>query len=160
MAAELGNKYWQLRTTHGRDKKYSPETLWETFVSYADWVNDNPLIEAVLVPRGMKVENNGKEKLVYKTGMPKMRPLTITGFQLFADISDTTWENYSKEKDFLAVTSRIKNTCWAQKFEGAAAGLLHPNIIARDLGLVDKSSTEVKVEQPLFPDVPADDSNQ
>lgn len=157
---EKGNKYWQLRTRHGREKKYSPNTLWKKFVEYADWVNDNPLIEAVLVPKGMKVANDEGEKIVYKTGMPKMRPLTITGFQLFADICDTTWERYCKQDEFSAVTTRIKKTCYAQKFEGAAAGLLHPNIIARDLGLVDKSSTEVKVEQPLFPDVPKNDSHK
>ena len=40
-----------------------------------------------------------------------------------------------------------------QQFEGAAAGFLNPNIIARKLGLTDKSEVKVSQEQPLFPDV-------
>ena len=71
-----------------------------------------------------------------------MRAMTITGFCLFADISDTTWENYCKEKDFIAVTKWIKDVIYSQKFEGAAAGLLNSNIIARDLGLKEKTETE------------------
>ena len=39
----------------------------------------------------------------------------------------------------------------AYKFEGAAAGLLHANIIARDLGLADKKDITQNKEQPLFP---------
>jgi hypothetical protein len=41
---------------------------------------------------------------------------------------------------------------YAQKFEGAASGAFNANIIARDLGLADKTEMKVTEEQPLFGD--------
>ena len=43
---------------------------------------------------------------------------------------------------FELLTSKIENVIKSQKFAGAAADLLNANIIARDLGLKDASSTE------------------
>ena len=45
-------------------------------------------------------------------------------------------------KDFSTVITHVKETIRNQKFEGAAAGFLNPNIIARDLGLRDKSEID------------------
>ena len=39
---------------------------------------------------------------------------------------------------------------YTQKFEGSAAGLLNPNIIARDLGLNDKQELIVNYPQKIF----------
>jgi hypothetical protein len=39
----------------------------------------------------------------------------------------------------MEVITRIDKYIYNQKFEGAAAGFLNPNIIARDLGLADKT---------------------
>ena len=77
--------------------------------------------------------------------------MTILSFCLFADITHETWLNYKKNKDFFGVTTRIESTIKSQKFEGAAAELLNPNIIARDLGLKEKSditSDDEKIELP------------
>jgi hypothetical protein len=41
---------------------------------------------------------------------------------------------------------------FAQKFEGAAVGAFNSNIIARDLGLIDRTELKVTEEQPLFGD--------
>lgn len=143
MVAPKGNKYWEFRDKHGRDYEYTPEALWDEAVAYFKWVDDNPLYESVLVAKGIVInKGEANEETVYSTTMPKMRAMTIKAFCLFADICDTTWENYSKNKDFIAVTTRIRNTIYSQKFEGAAATLLHPNIIARDLGLKDETKTE------------------
>jgi len=144
MPAPKGNKYWQLATNPGREKKYSPNTLWKKFNEYTQWIDENPFKEAVLVQKGIKVksEGEGKEKTVYQIGLPKMRPYTITGFYVFANISNKTWAEYCKQEDFIQVTTRIKDICFTQKFEGAASGFFNSNIIARDLGLIDKKETE------------------
>ena len=63
--------------------------------------------------------------------------MTIKGFTLFADICEKTFANYRNDKDFVQVITRIENIIYEQKFTGAAATLLNPNIIARDLGLRD-----------------------
>ncbi len=49
-------------------------------------------------------------------------------------------------KDFSKVITRIREIIYNQKFTGAAAGFLNPNIIARDLGLVDKAETALKAD--------------
>ena len=53
------------------------------------------------------------------------------------------------DKDFSQVVNTIKEIIETQKFEGASAGLLNPNIIARDLGLTDKKELSGSVENPL-----------
>jgi DNA-packaging protein gp3 len=42
------------------------------------------------------------------------------------------------KQDFSSIITRIRETIYNQKFTGAAAGFLNPNIIARDFGLTDK----------------------
>ncbi|WP_290688531.1 terminase small subunit [Haematobacter sp. UBA3484] len=43
------------------------------------------------------------------------------------------------EADLSEVITRVEQIIRTQKFEGAAADLLNPNIIARELGLADKT---------------------
>jgi len=129
MAAKEANQYWQFRDKHGRDYKYTPDLLWEELKKYSQWVKDNPLYE---------------EKVFHAAGIvttydaKKMRAMTIKGFCLFADICEKTFANYRENEDFIQVITRIEDVIYSQKFEGAAADLLNPNIIARDLGLRDK----------------------
>ena len=58
---------------------------------------------------------------------------------MFIDISHDAWENYRDREGFVVVVSEIEAVIRDQKFSGAAADLLNANIIARDLGLKDKS---------------------
>lgn len=131
MPAPLGNEFWKLGGHPGRPKLYTPETLWEKAEDYFEWSQENPLNESKPFGTG------------YAAIVPHPRPFTETGFRIFANISNATWQNYcngSEEyKDFLLVTTRIKEIIFTQKFEGAATGFYNANIIARDLGLTDKS---------------------
>jgi len=130
MAAPAGNQFWKARTKHGRDKIFaSAELLWEACCEYFQWVEDNPLYE---------------DKVSFYQGVPthdyvaKMRAMTIDGLCLFLDIDKVTWGRWRSDKDFCTVVSRADDVIRSQKFAGAAADLLNPNIIARDLGLADK----------------------
>jgi hypothetical protein len=156
MAAHKGNKYWEFREKHGRNHKYTPEALWKEALLYFQWVEDNPLWEAIIIQRGIKVKDKkGNESMKYFTKAPKLRAMTVKAFNLYADISHTTWGNYKDNKDFVAITTRIEDVIYSQKFEGAAATLLNPNIIARDLGLKDVSEYNIndtrKSVEDLFP---------
>ena len=142
MAAPKGNKYWQFRNKHGRDYKYTPIALWEEAIEYFDWIDDNPLLEQKLF---------AYQGIVTKENATKMRAMTITGFCLFADICHVTWANYKDNKDFITIITRIEDIIKSQKFEGAAADLLNPNIIARDLGLRDKSDI-TSDDKPIIPE--------
>jgi hypothetical protein len=125
-----GNQLWKLRSSHGRKPIFSsPEELWEAAVDYFEWVTKHPLKAAELV------KYQGKAKI---KNLPKMRAMTLKGLCLFLDLPHSTWQDYTAKDDFSAVTTRIEDIIYEQKFTGAAADLLNPNIIARDLGLADK----------------------
>ena len=74
-----------------------------------------------------------------------MRAMTYEGLQLYLNISHGTWVNYSQNDDYLTVTHAIKKIIYEQKFTGAAATLLNPNIIARDLGLKDEQKIDTDI---------------
>lgn len=134
MAAPKGNQFWKMRSSHGRNPIFdNPEQLWDAACQYFEWVENNPLIE---------------DKVAFFQGVAthepatKMRAMTLNGLLFFIDISDFAWLDYCKKEDFSGVTSRIKKVIYEQKFSGAAADLLNANIIARDLGLADKSELD------------------
>lgn len=132
MAAPEGNKFWQLRTQHGRDKLFStPEILWEEAIKYFEWCEENPLTQQNWV--GKDGDEVSKEL---------MRPFTLSGLCVFLDCGEQTLRDYGARQDFSEVYTRIEQIIRTQKFEGAAVGLFNANIIARDLGLVDKIKDE------------------
>lgn len=135
MAAPIGNRFWEARSTHGRAPLFTPETLWDGCLQYFQWVEDNPLYE---------VKAFAFQGVVKQDSLPKMRAMTIMGLCNFLDISEQAWSNYRKREDYVEVTTRAEKIMRQQKFEGASADLLNPNIIARDLGLADKSEVDTK----------------
>lgn len=131
MAAPKGNRFWELRSSHGRSPNFtSPEALWSAACEYFEWVDDNPLWEDKIV----SYQGDTKHEPV-----AKMRAMTVAGLCLFLDISRDTFEEYRKRQDLCGVATRIDDVIKSQKFAGAAADLLNANIIARDLGLADRS---------------------
>lgn len=131
MSAPLGNRFWEARSSHGRSPIFAtPDDLWSACCEYFDWVETNPLYE-----RKAFSSKDG----INTIDLPKMRAMTISGLCIFLDISRDTWQQYRAREDFSGITSRVDDTIRTQKFEGASAELLNPNIIARDLGLADKS---------------------
>jgi hypothetical protein len=141
MAAPEGNEFWKLRSKHGRDPLFaSPELMWEAACEYFQWCEDNPLIE---------IDFTGKDATMVQK--PKMRAFTIHGLCLYLDCNVQYFNDFEKSlKDksndvangFSAVITRIKETIYNQKFTGAASGFLNPNIIARDLGLSEKTQNQ------------------
>lgn len=138
MAAPKGNQFWKQRSKHGRDKLFaSSEALWEACCEYFEWVEKNPLWEAKAF---------AFQGAVTIEQLPKMRAMTLDGITLFLDVDRSTWNAWREQEDFSEVIARADRVIREQKFSGAAADLLNPNIIARDLGLVDKASTEHTVK--------------
>jgi hypothetical protein len=45
-------------------------------------------------------------------------------------------------KDYCQIITRIRETIFVQKFEGAAVGAFNSNLIARELGMADKQQHE------------------
>ena len=145
MSAPLGNEFWKARSSHGRSPIFAtPDALWEAAQEYFQWVHDNPLEEEKLF---------AYQGDITRDKVAKMRAMTISGLCIFLDISRQAWSEYEKRDGFGDITQRIAEIIRSQKFEGAAADLLNPNIIARDLGLVDKQQHETQTEVSLKPDI-------
>ena len=143
MAAPEGNQFWRLRSKHGRNKIFAtPELMLEAAYEYFQWCIDNPLIE---------VDFRNSKIGLQKVEIPKMRAFTIEGLTCYLDVNTLYFNDFEKNiknkndsvsKDFSKVITHVKQIIYRQKFEGAAAGFLNANIIARDLGLADNSKTE------------------
>lgn len=130
MAPPIGNQFWKARSKHGRNRLFaSAELLWEACCEYFQWVEDNPLLE---------MKPFAYQGVVIQEPVAKMRAMTINGLCLFLDIDETTWRAWREVDGFSTVVSKAEKIIYEQKFTGAAADLLNPNIIARDLGLADK----------------------
>ena len=136
MGAPLGNKFWKLRSKHGRDKLFTtPELLWQAACEYFQWCEDHPLYET----RGFAYQG-----VVTKEVFPKMRAMTLSQLCFYLHCNEAYFRTFKRqlpegEKDFNTVIHDIEKTIYDQKFQGASADLLNANIIARDLGLKERT---------------------
>lgn len=143
MAAPKGNQFWKLRSKHGVDKIFKePEVLWQEACKYFEWVDKHPW---------MKIKTNTKVHGTEYEEVPTERPYTLSGLCVFLGVSRSWWRQFKSDRrkendqlahDFLTVFSKIEEIMYTQKFEGAATGSFNANIIARDLGLSEKTETE------------------
>ncbi|MGJ4954613.1 terminase small subunit [Bradyrhizobium sp. HKCCYLRH2015] len=141
MAAPIGNRFWMARTTHGRDLLFSsPDILLAACVEYFTWVEENPLYET----RAFSSKDG-----ILTAEIPKMRAMSVSGLCIFLDIVPQTWADYRKREGFSEVCTRVDEMIRTQKFQGAAAELLNPAIIARDLGLADRSELSGVNGEPI-----------
>lgn len=130
MAAPRGNQFWKARTKHGRNKLFaSSAALWEACQEYFQWVEDHPLKEEKLF---------AFQGSVTRVDTDKMFAMTISSLCIFLDVDVATWFRWRSDDDFCKVAARVDAIIRQQKFAGAAAELLNPQIIARDLGLSEK----------------------
>lgn len=126
----------------------TPEKLWELFLKYKKYIKNNPI----------KVQDYvGKDaEMVYRE---KERPLTIEGFEnyledegIIGDLSHYFANTNNAYSDYLTICSRIKRNVRQDQIEGGMLSIYNPSITQRLNGLVEKNETNIRVEQPLFPD--------
>jgi hypothetical protein len=134
MSAPKGNQFWKLRSKHGVDKLFAtPELLWSAACEYFEWCENNPLY---------KVNQFAFQGMVTQDEVPLMRAMTLSQLCFYLNCNEAYFRTFKKQlkdidQDFNTVISDIEATIYNQKFQGASAGLLNANIIARDLGLKD-----------------------
>lgn len=150
MAAPKGNQFYKfVKKPTGRPKRFTPASLWKVALKYFEWYEKNPLYE-------QKAFANGKTKT-----LPKMRAMTEVSFCLFANMDRQLFRLYKsgaeEYKEFFVIANTISDIIYAQKLEGAAADLLNSNIIARDLGLREKTELTGKDGKDLVPPKPVID---
>lgn len=137
----LGNQFWKLRSSHGRKALFDdPQKLWECACEYFQWCDEHPWIKKEAIKGGINVGN--------LVEVPIQRPYTIHAFCLYANASLAWFYDFERrcvkeqKKDFIEIIHAIRETIYNQKFEGASVGTFNANLIARDLGLQEKSSYE------------------
>ena len=87
----------------------------------------------------------------------KMRAMTISCLCIHLGIRYETLLNYRKRIGFEHVTDKVDSIIYVQKFTGAAAGMLNPVIIARDLTLRANNRAKVllgSLRERVFGEVP------
>ena len=137
MGFEKGNKLWKTRSKHGRDKIFATaDDLWNAAIEYFNYCDNNPLTKHEVIKSG----NRAGEVVEF----PISRPYTLTALCIFLGVNTKYFHDFKKhlkenETDFSEVITRIEDSIYNQKFEGASVGLFNANIIARDLGLMDKT---------------------
>jgi len=142
---EHGNQLWRLGLQRNRDTTPypTPESLINKCAGYFEWLDNNPLQEARLV------SFEGNSRIV---NVPKMRSPTLAGLCLHLEISRDNWGKWRRgenRSDLQPVVEIVEQIMYEAKFTGAAAGLLNPLIISRDLGLADRSEVTGRDGGPL-----------
>lgn len=129
----MPDKFWEPKAKVGPKFIFeTPDALWNACIGYFEWVEENPLSE-------QKIYNGEYFEL------RKARAMTIKGLHLYLGIHEKTWHNYREREEYKEVCARVQDIIYTQKFELAAADLLNVQLIARDLGLKEKSEQEVTV---------------
>src|SRR6478609_11458845 len=97
-----GNQLWKLVEFPGKQKTYpTPESLWEKFVEYMDF-NSN-----VTWKKDDFIKSGPEAGKVISIELPN--PPSITGFCVFAGITDDTFRNYGKnDADYLVIWHMIR----------------------------------------------------
>lgn len=152
MAAPKGNQFWKLRSEHGREKLFtSPKLLWEATCEYFEWREKNPHKTAQHLGNGKKVyipstmPFSFKELCLYLDANSKYfihfeSALNNKKMQSEAEGSGINWTD--EDEDFANIVTRIRDIIESQQWSGATIGIFKENIIARSLGLADKTKNE------------------
>lgn len=144
--------YWQELKKVGRPRKCDdPEKLWLVACDYFTWAVNNPLYKKEVI--------KGGDLAGEIVSVPIDRPFTWQGLEnhlringLMAKLDDYRANKNNNYEAFSDILTCISNIIVEQKYTGALVGTYNPNLIARDLGMTEKSETTVRTEQPLFPD--------
>jgi hypothetical protein len=137
-----GNRFWEARSSHGRNPKFdAPDMLEDAIRQYFEWNESNPLFKDNLVTFQGQATHEP---------LAQMRAMTIHAMCMYIGVTRSTWNEWKTSRsDFSDVMTWAEDVIYRQKFEGASADLLNPNIIARDLGLADKKMHGNDPDNPL-----------
>lgn len=127
----------------GRPRKFTPEEFKKAWEDYFESVDNNPWMKQEAIKSG--------DMAGTIISVPTARPYTEMGFCAFHNLGESFLRQLAdsiegkedkKSREFSSVLTRARAKCYSQKFEGAAVGAFNANIIARDLGLVEKKELD------------------
>lgn len=139
---------WTEAKKRGGNRKNieDPQKMWDLACDYFKHTDDNQYEKQDFIRGGEKAGDIVK----LKNG----RPYTWAGFavylrnnEIISSIDHYRLNRDGKYRHFQEVMKAIGDVIYDNKFSGAAVGVFNANLIARDLGLVDKVQ-EVVPEAP------------
>lgn len=121
----------------------TPEELWNHFEAYMVDAKSRPFVQKDWVGKdGDQVERE------------KERPLSFVGFEVYLykqgiinDLGDYESNKDKRYQEYATILTRVKKFIEADQFEGASVGVYQQNIIARKLGLVEKTENKDTITQ-------------
>lgn len=147
--------YWEWMAkkgarTIGRPKAIpNPGILWKYACEYFSRIDERPFLKQDFI--------RGGELAGSKVELETLRPYSWSGLGAYlfekgiiSKLKDYKQNTYGNYDEFQPVVHAIDEIMFSQKFEGAAAGAFNASIIARDLGLAEKTINEnTNVEVPF-----------
>ena len=134
---EIGNEYYKYRKKHGRDRIIQDHIeLMELADAYFKKCLENPCIVKTTDPRGETIIEKPKvfqkDELAMECGVSQWRTIN--------DLKEVS-------KDFMQVVTYIEKTIKTQKMQWGYVGVFNSNIVARDLGLKDRTDVTTQGEK-------------
>lgn len=137
-----GNRFWELRSKHGRDKLFAtPQLMYEAACEYFEATDERKWQRKEVLKGGYEAGTivNVPVPIPYTwEGLCRYLDCHTVYFNEWTDKLRKKAELTEEERDFSKVIQIIRDTIYQQKFEGASSGFFSHHIIARDLGLADK----------------------
>lgn len=128
----MSNVYSEMFARSRKPNTYrKPNDLFDAAREYFVWCENHPLQEEkIFQHQGMIVRGDAERVRAFtKQGLAAHLGIPYSRLKVYKDRGGR-WE---------LVVELIENVIYTQKFENAAAGLLNSSLIARDLGIADKS---------------------
>lgn len=127
----------------GRPRNFSTANdLWLDCIEYFKWCESTPMEKEEVKVLSDSGQYAGSK--IERVKVKLLRPFTMGGLTVYLNVSPTYFSDVRKNKaaygeEYSIVLSAVEQVIREQKFAGAAAGLFNANIIARDLGLSEKT---------------------
>lgn len=142
-AAPKGNQYWRERLDMSVDgRKLSVEDFTQKVKEYIERCVNEKLIETDWV---------GKDAI--QVNRPHMIVMSIWGVCAYCGIDVVTWREWKKDQKYSPIVTRAEQIFRSYNIEGASAGMLNQNIIARLEGLnenLDVTSAGEKISTTVI----------
>ena len=137
MAAPKGNEYYLKRIVVGKKPQYSPKEWAKMIIDYLDYMEDQTWDKKEAIKSG--------DKTGTLVSIPTKTPLTIYGFCNYSGVSIDLYLRYKQDKGFEAyhdITMYLDGIIKQNQLEGSMVGAYNPNIVARLLGLAEKTEND------------------
>ena len=171
MFPPLGKAFAGLKD--GRPPAYTPEQVAEEFDKYIEYCEQNPIRRVVTYKQERKrkhaadeTEGEQAKQIQTRTETFPQAPCVSYFVQFWLGMDMVWWsfignkERNKEWQEFSNIKAKISTYCRNVKLQGARTGLYNGNIVARELGLTDKTQVTQDTRSVQIVVDNADDANE